>query len=180
MNEPIAADISGSKGGEEIVRIRAQRTLKEGLQINLWAHPLIEDFFRNLSGGDQVNVREFGQEWRSKKPLVAYTIPFANQIQFQQNRSVSFDHLGYPLVVINPDGRQLRQGEMAPEQINLAPLRLVGLSEGPGVTFSLNFVASDNGVLEMCQKFAEQVKWFYRLYLRPVDYHLSIVATRIE
>ena len=160
------------KGGVMCIQIGVKRGVafsakdkSVGLTISVKTVKAVEDFMRSLGSGRIVDVSTVGIYWRSltSQPLQAYeystTIPPTGKYDRQEFR---IDQLGYPLI-----------GDQG--IVNLSFLRLIGVSEGAGVSFGLKGVYSLDGLRDLRDRLGAHAKRFYIDYIRPVD--LSVQVT---
>jgi len=61
--------------------------------------------------------------------------------------------------------------------VNLSFLRIVGISEGAGVTFSVRGVHSYEALTKMREKIGEAYRTLYRAYMKPIQMDI-IVSTQ--
>lgn len=148
------------KGGEQMLQISLRRSTK-GVTVSVKTHPLIENFFRQ-QGGETIRVNEMGREWHGKN-LVAYLTPPTGTIN---GAAVSFtvDELGRSLV--RTDGRV--------EVVNISFLRMVGVSEGEGITFEIRGAFSLKYIQNLANKLVQASRQFYIDFLRPVDVTVTV------
>ena len=158
------SEIDLIKGGETIIRAGFQRTLS-GIKITVKAIPTVEEFFKYCGTGDILPVATVGHRYwipQNNQVLNVYDIPPSMVSAFPEGL---LQHCGYP---ITGDGGCF----------NLSILRLVGISEGNGVTFTIKGVMSDKQITNVGNLFSSASKQFYRTFLRPtgvfVNVHTSI------
>lgn len=177
-------DLKVVKRGETVINITFRRSMG-GLTLAVKTHPLVEEFFRNLSTGEQSDVRAAGRYWQpldKDARLMAYNLAEAIPIlQVDAKRRVRFDWLGRHLIspqdaTRGPEGGELG-GRAANTDINMSFLRLAGIGEGAGITFTLKGVYSDGAIQEMNDHLAEASKRFYQTYMRPVNLNIQIVTS---
>ena len=58
--------------------------------------------------------------------------------------------------------------------INLSFLRLVGISEGAGVTFAVRGVHTYEALTQMRESLGEAYKRFYRTYMKPICMSITV------
>jgi hypothetical protein len=157
-----------------------------GLTLAVKVHPKVEEFFRGISTGEQVDVKGAGRYWigvDKAAPLMAYSL--AENIPLltvDAKRRARFDWLARQLVTpigSQPaaEGGELGGGNNKGYDINLSFLRLVGISEGAGITFQLKGVYSDDAVEAMHDHIGVATKAFYQTYMKPVNLAVQIVTT---
>lgn len=176
------ADIALAKRGETYISIAFHRSMG-GLKLSVKTHPMIEEFFRNISTGEQVDVRSLGRHWyglTKDSPLMAYNlaepVPF---IQLDNYRRARFDWLARPLITAQGSGDEGRipTSSGGGSDINLAFLRLTGIGDGAGVTFNVKGVYSDSAMQTMRDNVAEAAKRFYQIYMKPINLNVAIITS---
>jgi len=168
MQGPVEAVIE--KGAVKRIQIGLYRTFK-GIQLSVKVSPEVEEFARTISDGQIVNVKMVGRHWRTAedaKPLQFYNLAE------EYSRTLVNEPLGYRLDAI---GQPLFDPESG--AINLSFLRLVGISEGAGVTFTIRQVSSLDGLRQMRDALGKAGTKFYRDLIRPVDLPISISTQEI-
>lgn len=147
-----------------------QRTSKGQVLVTIRAHPDVEEFMKGLSGSVNdpsiVAVASYGRLWQpvSEEKLQAYELNSTglNELRTDDGFQVVFNRLGVALI---DHGNQI---------INLSHLRLVGISEGAGVTFEIKGLYSDELLIRMRNLFGSAQKRFYSGFLKPV--HLTVTT----
>lgn len=181
-------DINMVKRGESCISMTFRRSMG-GLTLSVKTHPAIEEFFRNISTGELVDVRSLGRHWTGQTkdtPLMAYNLAEPVPIiQLDSTRRARFDWLARQLLTPTggapPDDGSLRVA--APGlghgglDVNLAFLRLVGIGDGAGITFSVKGVYSEAAMQILRDNIAEAGKRFYQIYMKPVNLNVSIVTS---
>lgn len=170
------------KRGETVLQFTLSRH-QIGLAMRVKAHPLIEDFIRSMSGPEvsTLDVKASGRHWHPlmfdskevdgklvKVPKVLTAYRFTSTPAKEQG--FTLDYLGSPLI-INP----AEDGPRTP-LVNLSWLRLVGISEGLGITFGVKGVQSYDAMVIMKDQIAEGMKVFYTKYLKPADLTVTIAT----
>lgn len=169
------------KNGENVINVGLIRSTK-GLSLTVRTHPHVEDFFRNASVGEPQDVRGLGRYWAPLDPnanLFAYQValePLAIELSTGQMLQARFDRVGRLLSEHENEGTKYGGG---PTTINMSFLRLVGISEGTGVTFRLKGVYSDQQVKAYWDAIQSASKRFYMAYLKPINLYLSVVTQEI-
>ena len=181
----IPEDLKVVKRGETVINMTFRRSMT-GLTLSVKTHPLVEEFFRNLSTGEQSDVRTAGRYWTplaKDATLMAYNLAEAIPLlHVDAKRRVRFDWLGRQLIsnqeqTRGPEGGELGGNPNGRVDLNLSFLRLQGIGDGAGVTFQLKGVFSDQAVQEMHDHLSEGVKRFYQTYMRPVNLNVQVVTT---
>lgn len=164
------------KGGETCVQFTLRRN-PVGLSMAVKTHHLVEEFVRMLAGQEpQVqDVTTVGRYWTAigGKPLMAYRLvekipPAARDAE---SGAYSLDHLGHPM--------RHRSDETGLITLNLSWLRLVGTSEGSGVTFGIRGVQTTEDLIETRDQLAQAVRRFYVRYMKPIDLIAQISTQQI-
>lgn len=169
------------KRGETCLITTFSRTAL-GLGIRVKAHAAVELFMRGLAEPDAppIEVSVVDRYWvptSTKNPLLAYRISQALPSMVQPS--------GYPLFTLDRLGRPLLDDREADgpsnardTPVNLSYLRLIGISEGAGVTFNLKGVYSLEELRKMEERVAHAQQQFYINYIRPVN--LSVIISTQE
>lgn len=167
-----------SKGGETRIMVELQREVhrpgKEGMTVKLTCktHPLVEAFMRDLGNGETVEVGAHGRYWvpcDKAKPFRAYDLTTSLELVKAPSGTVlNLERLGQPLS--ERDGRY--------EYINLSFLRLVGVSEGAGVSFHIKGVFNTETLKRVRDQITEALYTFYGSYLKPLN--LSVIVSTQE
>ena len=151
------------KSGERRISITLHRT-HLGLTITAKVHAEIEEFLRSLGKGASVDVNAYGRTWTSLekgKPLLAYDM----HTKLPPSPVYDLAYLGNALI--------LDSG-----QVNLSFLRLVGISEGAGVSFGVKQVYAQQGIDELKEGFIKAGVRFYQDYMKPI--HATVVVSTQE
>ena len=153
---------------------------KEGVEFDVWAHPRIEEYFKSVSQEKYDNLEGFGYrkwfsghgdvEFRKNYPQLKMSKLKDKFIYSMQGRmDYSFDYVGYPI-----------NSEEIPHNIaNLAFLRIPGISEGEGIKFQVEGVASNETLRQMKPRLGQAVRAFVMEYLVPVRFELEIIGREI-
>ena len=154
------------KSGENLLYFNLRRSFN-GLTIKCKACPAVENMFRELSNDEALDLREYGTAWVP----VGHPIQIYNFTQHNTTRPVSYtlsDIHGPPLQSVRP-GLDL---------VNLSFLRMVGISEGDGITFTLKGVFELEELKRIYDGIIEAAPKFYNDMLKPVDMHI-MVSTQV-
>lgn len=173
-------DAAVVKRGETVIITTLSRSAR-GLTVRCKAHPNVELFMKGLSEPDTppVEVGVADRYWLpppgSKTPLLAYRL----SQNLESPRGVS----GAPLFVFDKLARPLidQEGDEMPHRdqpVNLSYLRLVGISEGMGVTFDIRGIYDLTLLESMLEKIKHAQQQFYVQYIRPVN--LSVIVSTHE
>jgi len=167
-------DMSMVKGGEECLHIGLSRT-RQGLLVTVRSNKQIENFMKSLGDGLHQDVYAYANKWS----IARETDP-PLRIWNMSSRNNPFTSLSSGLMQYRLDlpGRGLTLSGEVPggEAIaNISFLRLVGISEGAGVSFLMtNAVMSLNGLRDLKTIMSNSCKSLYMEYIRPVDLSLTI------
>lgn len=178
MNDVQSVNVVGEviKHGESCIRIVLHRTAL-GLSLQVKVHPIVEDFIRDLGNGEKMDIGIVGRHWvnlkDASKPLMAYVIPGMAIPSLGGIRVTLGEGLGQPLVMLD-DGKPILKGQERADAINISFLRLVGASEGIGVTFGVKGVYGKETLEKLRDNLVRAARLFYIEYLQPMDLGLNI------
>lgn len=168
-------DFDMVKRGETCISLSFKRNMA-GLSLSIKAHPGVEAFFRGLSTGEVSDVTGIGRHWI---PIGGVPLRIHNLVEqvpvisIEPGRRIRFDRPGQQLLApsgaTSPDGMPL-------QDVNLSFLRLIGVSEGIGVTFTVRGVYSEQSVNSMRDTLAEGAKKFYQTFMKPINLNVAIVT----
>lgn len=172
------------KGGEQKIQIILRRG-SGGLNLTIKTVPEIEEFFRTTAGseGATTPIAAAGRHWYPigrDTPLLAYTLARTfDPIKMDNGGAVigvGFTGLGRPLLEAydGGDGGIIRTSGMT---LNMSFLRLVGISEGLGVSFGVKGVFTTENVLNLRNLIGEANKAFYSTYLKRIG---LVVTTSVQ
>ena len=149
-----------------------------GLTVSVKAHPAVEAFMRGLGSGEATDVRAAGPYWRpvGRDGLPALQIYVMNEpipnLTLDSQNLCGVSRPGQPMLEHHTDGNGRQRSN-----INLSFLRLVGISEGAGVTFAVRGVHTYEALTKMREQIGEAYKLFYRTYMKPIKMDV-IVSTQ--
>jgi hypothetical protein len=163
--------MSELKGGDKPITAELYRA-GIGLRINVRCHPVIEEFFQRSQGLDSPQMEDvgaYGRHWERPKgsdattDLQVYSIPKELTGVFNVGPGAQYrlDRPGSPLFV--DDG--LTRGTRL---LNLSFLRLVGTSEGNGITFYIAGVYSEDTLDELDRLITLATREIYKQFMKPV------------
>ena len=139
--------------------------------IKVKALPFIEEFMKSLGDGKSQHVEAWGKDWLSVpepdgvvRPLMIYTM---NDLSSAHSQGYTLDNPGHPIYSYHEDGL-----------FNLSFLRIVGISDGDGVTFGMSTPANLTMMETLRDQVNKYVGQFFRDYIRPV--HLQVVVSTRE
>lgn len=156
------------KRGETVTRVRFQRS-PVGLKITCWAHPAVEDLMRSWGTGEIQAVTAHGRNWEPlRDPLKGvYHLGTNPGVCPYDGGHYRLDRVGQPL--IDPDGC-----------VNLSFVRLIGVSEGEGVSFSLKGVHTLEAIRDMGERIKLASRRLYINYMKPVDLTVTVSTQEIR
>ena len=180
------ASLEVIKRGETSLTMTLHRSAG-GLTLMVKAHPQIETFMRGLGTGEQIDVKACGPVWRpiskrddsgaplNPRPLMIYnqTIP-VEPITIATGDVANINRPGQ--MIIEPYNDGISPGRK--QLVNLSFLRIVGISEGAGVAFTVRGVHTYEAVNRMREQIGEAYKVFYRTYMKPI--RMDIVVSTQE
>lgn len=177
--KPPEASLEVIKRGETSLTMTLIRS-SSGLTVSVKAHPRVEEFMRGLGTGESVAVKASGPYWlpvgSGAKPLMVYTqTQNVDPVQLNSGDVANVNRCGHPMIEAysSPDGSIGRGRSL----VNLSFLRLVGISEGPGITFAVRGVHTYEAVNKMRESLGEAYKQFYRTYMKPIKMDI-VVSTQ--
>ena len=167
VTEPEISTVT--KSGTIVTQVTISRSPK-GVSLTVTAQPAVEEFARALGDGDSQDVRVYGRYWHQigNMPLRIYNhdsklVKLEMLSVEDQGSKIAFryDQPGHPLY----DGNGC---------LNLSFLRLVGISEGAGVTFGVSGVYTLENLRRIRDHISVAGRKFYVHYMRPVDLSVTI------
>ncbi len=181
-----------AKSGETCIQTSIGRST-DGLMINVWAQPKVEDFIRLLGNGEKIDVQTIGRFWTpSRKDKEKQIMVYDYALELPRNDIINFrlDRPGLPILDIGDDPpivypERDREGRLFaipkgvktnhPGTLNLSFLRCVGISEPGGVTFKIKGVYERSSVDRLGIKIENALKVFYREFIKP--YRLIVTVS---
>lgn len=169
------------KNGETCVRVVLHRN-GVGLSVQVKTHPRVEDFMRSLGNGEKIDSTIVGRHWTPVVggSLFAYVIP---TLKTPTNGCpLTVDALGGPLVILHDEAQPVfraavagqRQQQPNLDMVNISYLRLVGTSEGIGVTFNVKGVFGATGLRKLRDDICVTCRQFYIEYMQPMDLEMTL------
>lgn len=157
-----------TKSGETFLQTILERS-KGGIRLTVKAHPKLEQFMASIcEGSPPIAVGAMGTEWRGSD-LRAYSL--IGDIFVGPKHSASgrylfrVDQLGKPLLMVDNDESRLG-GRSGLKVVNLSFLRLVGISEGHGISFEIRGVHTKDGIRELSDAIGQASRSFYEQFVR--------------
>jgi len=165
-----------AKSGEIPIQVLFRRSLK-GLTLTVKLLPKVEEFIRGLGSGEVFSVRTMGRHWLpvGGQDLMVYDLNF--------NPGILPTDAGGAFRLDRPGGVIL-ESEMTPtghtrDVVNVSFLRLVGASEGSGVTFAVQGVFTDTAVKAMGAQVEAAEKKFFVSYMKPFNLAVMVCTQEI-
>ena len=151
------------------MKIRLTR-VQQGYAVNVWASPLVEEFVRGLGNGTNFNLttsNHHNNRWQSSTggDLRCWHSEIGDRAF--SNASFSIDHVGAALDLSSTHGEGY---------VNMAFLRLVGISNEGGVTFIVPGVHTLDALRTLKNNIATAAQRLYSEYIRPVDLTIELTT----
>lgn len=148
------------------------RRSRSGLALTVYGTPLIEESIKALGNGSTRPLELFGRHWRwesrfSESALSVYHLSENSGmggVQGPPGQQYRLDQPGQPLIDNNYDY----------PVTNLSFLRLVGISQGDGITIALDGVHSLDGIKSMNESIKKSCREFCVNFLKPVNMSTTI------
>ena len=157
------------KSGETQIYVGFHRNRK-GLSFTVKTTSQVEEFMKSMGTGEIADIRVSGRHWvpaRSEDILRIYSLtPRADG-----PATYRLDRPGQP--IFEPSG------ELGRPLVNLSFLRLVGTSEGNGVTFYVKGVYTMEAIKAMRDAIIDASRSFYISYLKPIEYSVQVISQEI-
>lgn len=157
------------KRGERVGDLTVSRGSK-GLTISVKVHPSIEELLRSWGTGAIDSVTAYGRHWTSSdgEDMKAYALATETPRTFRSGSdNYVLTHVGQPIMI--DEG-----------YLNLSFLRLVGISEGTGIKFSVRGVYSTQELRLIREKISLAIRQFYMDYLLPMDLNVVISSEDVR
>lgn len=139
---------------------------KNGILFNVEASPQVEEFFSSdyQKNGDIQPVNLFGRLWQPTggEDLLVYPLPegLAGNVNLGLYGEITrLDRVGAPLI---------DDPNVGATNVNLSPLRLVGISRPGGITIRYEGVFSTPFLQQFLRRWQEASARFYVSLLKPV------------
>lgn len=170
MSDEIELEAAVIKRGETCIITELRRNAL-GLQLRVKTHPAVELFMRGLSdpSGSPLDVTVSDRYWEPQKGQSLLAYRFAQP--FIPTGDYTLEALGRPL--IEPEDRNSGH-------INLSFLRLIGISEGAGISFALKGVYSLDALRRMQDRLTYSQQQFYINYIRPVNCSVIVSSQEVQ
>lgn len=153
--------------------IRGGNRNKIGLLIHVKTRKEIEEFMSGMSQGRQMPIDAHGDGWYNigEGPLEYYE----SETRLDGQRIYTLDSLGGP-PLINQNEQRLLRGGVPDELVNLAFLRLVGISSENGVTIGLSGAYSNEYLRRFRGQLPTAAKQFLQDYIVPITINLQVIS----
>jgi hypothetical protein len=156
--------------------IRGKDRNRIGLVVKVRARQDIEDFASGLSQGRKIPVDAVAETWQNCDPNAGPLEFYESDSRFEQNRLYTLDSIGGPLIIA-PEQNNRRAGQqLGDEQVNLAFLRLAGISSPVGVTIGFTGVYSNDYAKRVNSLLMPALKQFLHDYIVPVTFNLHVIS----
>lgn len=167
-----------AKGGTTQMTASLMRSSK-GLTIRVKVSPQVEEFIRSLGTGDSMKVTDIGRFWENDNPETAlrvYDLRGDTNMLGPLNiigteKFYRLDRPGSKLIEADPDSGRL-------SMINLSFIRLLGASEGEGITLNIRGVHTTEAVRELRDSISQAFVSFYSAFMKPLN--LSVMVSTQE
>lgn len=173
-------DVELIKRGETCIMTSFTRSSyvnsKVGLTLTVKTHPNVEDMMRGMGTATPIDVSTLGRHWvqKGKDPLLVYDLTVAECMGGLGNAPHLYrlDRPGYPMWDFDQGLRY--------NVINMSFLRLVGISEGSGVSFGVRGVISYDHVKQVAAAVENASRAFYMSYMKPIDVTVVVSTQEVE
>jgi hypothetical protein len=155
--------------------IRGKDRNKIGLIVRVKARRDVEEFMSNLAQGRRMPVDAMGDVWQNCNEDGAPLEYYETDNRFESNRHYSLDFVSGPLLV-QPNAGSSRLSLNTEEVVNLAFLRLAGISMDSGVSIGLAGAYSNDYIKRVKLALPGAVKQFLQDYIVPVTLNLQVIA----
>ena len=155
-------DVSFSQeNGGRIMALHLARC-KAGIRIDVKAAPLVEDFFRQWAlGMAPESLGNYGRQWSPTDPTKRLNVYPLHSERIEQERY----SLWHPGRGLSFDGRT-----------NISFLRLEGISNPDGVSFTVEEVMSKSELDNLADRIKLGCGWFYAEYIKDTRYDVVLDA----
>lgn len=148
---------------------------KQGIKVWIKTSPLVEEFMKSLGDGKSISARSYGPLWIPVKQLglfgesIEVPLMVYNKTQdLSGSSNYRFDEVGEQLY---PDPKY--------GMVNLSFLRIVGIGEGPGVSFIVRGAMSRDEVKKMAKDILDACRVFIKQYITPIGISLAISSQEV-
>lgn len=165
------------KKGETLLQASVKRSGR-GMVIQAKAHPCIEEFFRERAGKNPpIGITQFGRLWTKMPEFPDLSIYPDNDPNMQKNFLIPSG--GY-YSIYTPGREMLIDTGGVAATVNLGFLRLVGISEGIGVSFAIKGVFTEGEIRKTGDMINHACKRFYLDHLRPVNIQITMSIQEVS
>lgn len=166
-------DATLMKKGETCIQVSVRRSIK-GITLSIKTHPSVEALFKSWGDGSHQDVRNYTRGgW---DPVGGSVLNIYNLRQ-DPGDLIADDGLhfrinapGGPLMIVSPSTGQ-------ETTLNMSFLRLVGISEGVGVSFGVKGVYTIDAIRSLVERIRHASRRIYIAYMRPVDIGLQVFTS---
>lgn len=147
-----------------------------GVSVRVKVAEEVEEFIKSMGSGIIHDVRTYGIYW---KPQGGTTLDIYNISSNEKDPMMASDGSHF---VLNKPGQPLLlledHPDIAPteEVLNLSFLRLVGISKGNGVTFTVKDVCDKEQLADLRDRIQSAIESFYVKYLKPINLIVTILT----
>lgn len=159
------------KAMEEDVILTWMKRAKRGLHLRVKVSADVEEFFKNYAKVAE-SSRDYGTSWlppdeKGKAPQVwHFRAPIVG------DGSYTLNNVGENLNLNNGNLKATASGRGG--MMNISFLRLVGASEGEGVSFVIDTIISKPEMDDLAQQITKACAQFYNDYIKPVSHEIKI------
>jgi hypothetical protein len=169
-------DVDVVKSGITCATVQFRRS-QGGLSVTVKVTPEIEALMKSWGSGESSPVTDYGRQWVQQKggaPLRVWSL----------GRDPGQLHAGSCYYRISKPGEALildeGQSGLLGGLVNMSFLRLVGVSEGNGVTFELRGVHTLESLRALAEKVKVCIRRLYTDFLMPIDISVSLTSSTQE
>jgi hypothetical protein len=165
---------------EDQIKVKLYRSF-DGLIVKVWADPKVEEFIRSLSVDTPVDLKVLGRYWSAlpeAPPLMVYRVAdltLMSGVLGSGDCTYRLDQPGQALSVIDHG----TLSGIPRTVINMGFLRLVGISQGNGITFKVSGVYPSDHLRSMRDAIGAASRSFYITYMKPMKLRV-VLSTEPE
>lgn len=146
-----------------------------GLVLHVTADPAIETFMRQISNDVKTEAVNYGPVWINLGNGNLEVYHFRNNT-IPQTSTYTLNSVGHPLLI---NGRLLDgEPDGGAGLVNLALLRIVGISKPGGVRFGITGACSKTYAINLSNQLIAETKRFIEDHITPISINLRIVQAR--
>lgn len=167
------AEMQMEKNGEMCLNVNVRRAIG-GVNLSVKTHPSVEALFRSWGDGGVRQAHEYVRDgWLplGADRLRIYNLAKPNGIQVgDDGENFCIDLPGHALITGHPaTGHD--------NVLNLSFLRLAGISEGTGVSFSIKGVYTIEALKKIVDRIRFASRRMYNSYLKPAEFNLQVFTS---